>query len=310
MKLGIKVAADTESIDRLNGANPQLAEVWFNANDPKAYTGLFEALKRKGCDVGLHFWGMLDNDIGPNIAYPNDKTIAASLDLMRQTIDIASENYFQYVNIHPGSAALSQVNYKKERYDILGDPVDMDDAIGLFLKNAKELHEYAISKNVVFTVETVPARITDGWYDEQARLKPKNVYELPATAIIQAAQIGIPVANDFCHTAANVITDDPDVIWTFLLGTTKLLAPQTRLIHLGFVMPPFNGSDNHDQLDNPLLDTDQTVPNKKQMIELLKLFTNRPDVWILAEPKDDHVKNYHLVQKLVEEASQIDPSIR
>jgi hypothetical protein len=303
MKLGLKVNADQESFERLSGANPQLAEVWFNINDANKYTELFDELKRRQCDVGLHFWGMLEHNIAPNIAYPNEKTLEASLDLMRQTIDIAAANHFQYVNIHPGCAALSQVNYAQQRYDIIQHPVDVDVSIELFLKNAKILSDYATSKNVVFTVETVPVRITDGWYDADARLRPKNIFELPVRAIVQAAQAGIPVANDFCHTAANVITDDPDVVWTFLDGTTKQLAPYTRLIHLGFIMPPYNGSDNHDQLDNPIMNSADAIPNTNQMIELLKYFKNRDDVWILVEPNNDHVKNYQLAKNLIERAS-------
>ncbi len=165
--------------------------------------------------------------------------------------------------------------------------------------------DYARINNIVFTVETVPLRVTDGWYKTDTRLKPKNVYELPVSANLQAGQLGISVANDFCHTTANVISDDPNSVWTFLKNTSKVLAPQTRIIHLGFVVPPYNGTDNHDELDNPLLNTNQAVPNTRQMIELLQLFQNRDDIWVLVEPKNNHVKNYFLAQKLIDQASII-----
>jgi sugar phosphate isomerase/epimerase len=303
MKLGIKVNADTDSFDRLAGSNPTLAEVWFNANGPEKYTELFDELKRRKCDVGLHFWGMLDNNIAPNIAHPDDDAVQQTLRLMRKTIDIAAQNNFQYVNIHPGSAALLQVNYQKERYDMIREPVDMERSIELFLENAQSLNEYAKTRGIVFTVETVPPRITDGWYDEKARLTPKNVYELPPVAIVRAAELSLSIANDFCHTAANVITDDPDVVWTYLFGLTKQLAPSTRLIHIGFVMPPYNGTDNHDHLDNPMMRTHEAVPNNEQLVELLKLFKDRDDVWVLTEPKDDHVKNYFLAKNLLDQAA-------
>ncbi len=83
---------------------------------------------------------------------------------------------------------------------------------------------------------------------------------------------------------------------------TQLLAPMTRLIHIGFVMPPYNGTDNHDQLDNPILNTSAAVPNKNQLIELLKLFPNRSDIWILAEPSQHHAKNYFIVKELLKTA--------
>ena len=304
MKLGIKVNADHDSFARLRDTNPKAVEVWFNANEPDKYTDLFAEVKQRHCDVGLHFWGMLDDHIAPNLAYPDESVTKQTLDLMRKTIDIAASNKFQYVNIHPGAAAVSRVNYEKQRYDLCKDPVDTDDSIALFITNARSLHTYAASKGVVLTVETVPVRIPDGWYDPQARLTPKNIHELPARAIIQAAQAKLWVANDFCHTAANVITHDPSAVWSFLLGTTTMLATHTRLIHLGFVIPPYNGSDVHDTLENPIFDTDDAVPNKKQMLELLRLFKNRSDIWILVEPKEDHVKNYFLAQKLLQEAAQ------
>jgi len=302
MKLGLKVNVDRDSYERLRLANPSLAEVWFNASAADTYTNLFAELTRRKCDVGLHFWGLCDNNIAPNISYPDQSVIRQSMALMRQTIDTAAKYGFSYVNIHPGASALAKVDYTAERYDLISEPVDTDRSIKLFLQHAQELSEYAKSRNVIFTVETVPARITDGWYNAAARGTPKSLHELPVSAIQQAADLGLWVANDFCHTAANVITDTPDDIWTFLQTTTQSLAPQTRLIHLGFIMPPYNGTDNHDMLDNPILDTDAAVPNNSQMIELLKLFRDRDDIWILTEPKEDHVKNYFLAEKLLNQA--------
>lgn len=304
MKLGIKVNADARSYDRLSGADPALAEVWFNANDPDRYTELFAELTLRKCDVGLHFWGTVNGQTLPSLSYPDADIITESLTLMKRTIDIAEKHNFQYVNIHPGSSALLSVDFQNERYDIQKPSGDLDDAIQRFLTNAGELHSYAQKKGIVFTAETVPLRITDGWYQAAARSNPKQVHELPIAAIVQAASAGIPIANDFCHTAASIITDDESSVWRFVYGMTELLAPMTRLIHIGFIMPPFNGTDNHDQLDNPILDTSAAVPNTNQLIELLKLFPNRDDVWILAEPSQDHVKNYKIVEQLLKKASE------
>lgn len=82
------------------------------------------------------------------------------------------------------------------------------------------------------------------------------------------------------------------------------MAHATRLIHLGFLMPPYNGTDNHDTLENPALDTDQALPNKQQMLQLLKCFKNRDDVWILTEPNGRHAQNYFLAQKILAESFQ------
>lgn len=303
MKLGIKVNADARSYDRLSGANPDLAEVWFNANDPDRYTDLFAELTRRKCDIGLHFWGTVSGNILPNLSYPDATIVTETMTLMKRTIDIAETRNFQYVNIHPGSSALLSVDFDKERYDIQKPASNLEDAIQRFLTNVSELHAYAQKKGVVFTVETVPLRITDGWYTADTRANPKQVHELPIAAIVQAASAGIPIANDFCHTASSIITDDEANVWRFVHGMTTLLAPMTRLIHIGFVMPPYNGTDNHDQLDNPILETSAAVPNTNQLIELLKLFSDRPDVWILAEPSNNHVKNFIIVKRLMEIAA-------
>lgn len=305
MKLGIKVNADAESLERLSGADPALAEVWFNACDPDRYRHLFDELKRRHIDVGLHFWGIAGDSILPNLAYPDNAVRNDSAALMKKTIDIAAKNGFQYVNIHPGASALIHVDYTKERYDIISDPIDTDRSIGLFLESASELSAYANRKNVVFTVETVPPCITDGWYQADTRLTAKRSYELPARAIIAAGQAGISVANDFCHTAANCISDDNSAVWTYLLGTTEMLVPFTKLIHLGFVVPPYNGSDNHDMFTNPVFKTPAAVPDFDQTIQLLKLFRNRSDIWILAEPKEDHVTNYMFVKNMLNQAENM-----
>lgn len=304
MKLGLKISADSQALDRLNDANPPFVEVWFNICDANRYNDLFDELARRRCEVGLHFWGLLDGNIAPNIAYPKTDVIDASIALMRQTIDIASKRHFSYVNIHPGASALSKVDYEAERFDLVSSPVDSDSSTHIFLEHANELSNYADSRGIVFTVETVPARVTNGWYNVHARQTAKNIYELPDTAVVRAAFDGLWVANDFCHTAANVISDNPNSVWKHLNTVTQQLASKTRLIHLGFVMPPFNGTDNHDMLDNPILDTGLAVPNKKQMRDLLKLFQHRDDVWILAEPKEDHVKNYFLVRELLEKSEK------
>lgn len=304
MKLGLKVNADPDGFMRLQDGNPPFVEVWFNVNDEDRYTDLFAELTRRKCEVGLHFWGMCDDNTAPNLAYPDSAVISQTQALMRKTIDIAEKNEFAYVNVHPGASALSKVNYAKERYEPFGEPVDMDRAINTFLENAQELARYAAGKNVVFTVETVPPRITAGWYDAATRLVPHTIHELPDSAIIRAAKLELWVANDVVHTGANTISNDPNAVWSHLLETTKILAPQTRLIHLGFVIPPYNGTDHHGSLDDPTFETSQAIPNKFQTIELLKQFMNRDDVWVLVEPNRDHVKNYRLARKLIEIASQ------
>lgn len=307
MTLGIKVGPDKQSFLDLSQTNAPFAEVWFNIARADEYTELFAELKRRHMQVGLHFWGALADGTWTNIAYPDGTVIEASMNLIRQTIDIAATNHFQYVNVHPGCAAKISIDIEKGATHVLSKPISWDLATKTFLSCARTLDHYARRQNVVMTFETVPIRCLDEWYTGLSRndsVHVQNIYELPLESVVTASESGLWVANDFGHTAANVITENFREVWKYLKKITSQLAPKTRLIHLNFVTPPFNGTDFHDYLDNPLMETDQAVPNKKQMIELLRLFTGRDDVWILVEPNGRHAENYFLAQKIVEESLQ------
>ncbi len=304
MILGIKVGLQKQSFLDITQTNAPFAEVWFNVSQMDDYTELFDTLKARRMQVGLHYWGALEDGTWTNIAYPDTELINRSVSMMQTAIDTASRHGFQYVNIHPGCAARVGIDFDRHRMDLRSAPVPWDQSIPIFLENAKKLNDYACERNVVFTVETLPSRVVKGWYDTAARANPAmimNVYELPIEALEQAAADGLWIANDFCHTAA-IPSSDPSALWQYLKSKTIALAPQTRLIHLGFVTAPFNGTDIHNMLDPTVLNSDSAMPNKLQMIELLRLFQNRDDIWILTEPKDRHVENYFLAKKILEEA--------
>lgn len=304
MTLGIKVGLQKQSFLDLSLTQAPFAEVWFNVSQSDDYEALFDELKRRRCQVGLHYWGALEDGTWTNIAYPDAQLIKESLSMMKKTIDIAAAHAFQYVNIHPGCAARVGIDFEKTRMDLRSAPIPFDQSIPIFLEHAQMLHEYANARGIIFTVETLPSRVVKGWYDHAARGNPAmimNVYELPIEALETASKAGLWIANDFAHTAA-IVSDNQTDLWNHLKEKTIQLARQTRLIHLGFLTPPFNGSDIHNMLDDALLDTDQAVPNKQQMMELLRVFQNRDDVWILTEPKDSHTENYRFAQKILAEA--------
>lgn len=299
MKLGIKVGLKNQSLPDLLATNAQACEVWYDATRANEYENLFQEINKLNIDTGLHFWGALTDDTWTNLAYPDADLIKKTRELMQNTIDQAASHGFKYVNIHPGCRARVSIDYEREFFQLQSLPVDLEKSQNLFLENAQALNKYALNRGVIFTVETVPLRVTCGWYKAEARANPANIYELPVSVVRKAARMGLAVANDFSHTAANVITDNPDQVWDFLNETTRDLAPFTRLIHLGFLMPPYNGTDNHDSLDNPMLDTAAAVPNRQQIIALLRMFKNRDDVYIITEPKADHVRNYFLARQLL-----------
>jgi len=303
MKLGIKVAPDNNYQSDIAGTRPSIVEVWYNATKPTDYTEMFSYLKTQKLEVGLHFWGIVSGNKLANLSYPDPVISQASYELIKQTIDTAQKHGCVYVNIHPDLCILLHVDFSTMAIKPVSDPTDETQAMRVFTESVSTLHEYAIHRGVLLTIETVPMRDTPTWNPYRNRTKVVNIHQMPICLHHDLASRGMYIANDFCHTACNVISDDPNTVSDFLFATTKALAPQTKLIHLGFVIPPFNGTDFHDSLDFPLFDTD-AVPNKKQTIELLKLFVHRPDVWALVEPKEDHVKNYFLAKKLIESASE------
>jgi sugar phosphate isomerase/epimerase len=304
MKLGIKVGPQKQSIEDLKETNAPFAEVWFQIDKKDEYDGLFSYLKKNRIDTGLHFWGSTHDGFSPSISCNDQSYANESAGLVRQSIDIASENNFSYVVIHPGTRAKVIMDYTNETFTVLSKPTAIPIAQNLFLRAIQELSRYATKKHVVLIVETIDINVCNGWRQQsmESRYHPFPLHELPIETLIEAGSQGIAIANDFGHTAGTIISDAPRTVWTHLKTITKKLLPVTRLLHLGYIIPPFNGTDFHDHLDNPIFETPDAVPNKKQMTELLQLFKNRNDVWALAEPNGQHPKNYFLAQKLLRDA--------
>ena len=302
MKLGIKVGPRPDSITDLEETGAQFAEVWFRIDKKDDYNDLFSYLKRKHIDTGLHFWGLTRDGISPTFAHTDQPLLNESMDLVRQTIDIASHNNFSYVNIHPGFRTRIGVDFKTLTFFKKNDTIiPYEQATTHFLECAGKLSDYATRKNVLLTVETTPIRLAIGsLHKKDSRLTIQDFSEF-SYLNLPTHMLPFAIANDFAHTAANCISDQSESVWNLLAQKTTEYAPKTRLLHLGFIIPPFNGSDFHDHLDNPLFETD-AVPNKNHMIELLKLFINRPDVRALVEPDGRHQENYFLAQKLLVDA--------
>lgn len=302
MKLGIKAVFGKTWKQDIESTCPAMVEIWYNASRPDDYNELFTYFHDTSIGVGLHFWGALPNNLLTNISYPDSLIAKPSLELMYATIDVASAHGCVYVNVHPDLYCLLEVNFDTMDIRVASEPADANTVNGLFVKNITALNSYAKSRGVILTVETVPIRDTPTWRPDRDRSRVIDIHQMPIELHIDLARRGVHIANDFGHTACNIISDNPDAVWRYLYATTQTLSSATRLIHLGFIMPPYNGVDFHDSLDNPALETPAAIPNKKQMIDLLKLFQNRSDVWILVEPVDDHIKNYLLAKEILEKA--------
>lgn len=300
MKLGIKVGPQAQAIRNLLMARPEFVEVWYNANRPNDYADLFAAIRTTNTQAGLHFWGGIADGSMASISNPEGSVIDESMTIMRQTIDTAAANGYAYVNIHPGPRARVVMDFDTQTFRTLTAPADADLCTPVFVRNALELTAYAKARGVVLTVETVPLRSMDNWMGTAGRdTAVVDIHEMPITAVIAAADAGVAIANDFGHTAAAILSDDRDAIAEFVFRMTDRLFAATRLLHIGFIEPPYNGTDFHDSLDNPVFDTKRSIPDKSEMLALIKTFKPRDDVWALVEPRDDHVGNYKLAADLI-----------
>lgn len=303
MKQGIKVGLkfEKQAYEDLNATNPDCVEVWYGAtpigND---YSNLFKELRRRKIDVGLHFWGARDDGVSANISYPDHDLIDFSMKAIEETVDEACRNSFKYVNIHPGSRAKVKVDFVKAEFTLASDPVDFQTSQNIFLENSLILNDYAKKRGIVLTIETIPPRVPANWLKRETG-EAIDIHELTVEVIVEAARRGLTVANDLEHTAANKIVDNPNEIYEFLREITVQIAPSTKLIHLGFLKPPYNGTDTHDSMEDAVFLTERAVPNREQMKELLKLFKNRDDIWLIPEPHNHHVENYAILKKMLEE---------
>jgi hypothetical protein len=302
MKLGIKIAPGNDWKSNIESTRPQMVEIWYNANRPDDYDGIFAYLRNIPIDVGLHFWGALPDHILATIAYPDPDINNASLALIRATIDVAANNHINYVNMHNDMRVLLTIDPDFVNVSIASKPADSEVCTQLFLSHMTALKKYADDSGVILTTETVPLRETTNWLSARSTAQVINTHQLPMDIPIELSRRGFAIANDFCHTACNFISDDRDAVRNYLFSTTKTLAPATRLIHMGFVIPPYNGTDFHDSLDNAIFDTTDAIPNSTEMVELLKNFIHRDDIWILVEPRGDHIKNYFLARGILKKA--------
>lgn len=254
---------------------------------------MFSALVSRKIETGLHFWGTLDQHILPNIAYPDRHIWEPSLELMKQNILTAQKHGFSYVNIHIGNAALETFNLDTQELLLVdGSQVDPKDAKRTFFKNVEGLHAFALDHGTRLIVESVPP-CDAPHHTPDSRLHPHPSYALSNKVLEEAAtELGIFVNNDLCHTASEFITDDRNALWEYLLERTQALAPYVKLMHANTMVEPFNGTDSHDGITDADF-SHNVFPSKSQVEILFALFKNRDDVWIVNEPKDQHVENYN-----------------
>ncbi|HZZ98707.1 MAG TPA: hypothetical protein VFG51_02120, partial [Candidatus Saccharimonadia bacterium] len=71
LKPGIKVGPNPEAISTLEQSGAKYTELWYRVDWESRYSELFEYISAHDIAAGLHFWGLLDGGLQPNIAYPD-----------------------------------------------------------------------------------------------------------------------------------------------------------------------------------------------------------------------------------------------
>lgn len=297
MQAGIKIGLK-EYQQRISQTQASVCEVYFRIDQKDRYHKLFDLLKTKGIKAGIHFWGHLKGNLLYNLASPVNYVREQTLSLIKETIDIAAQNQCYYVNVHPGNYCLVEMDLDRGCYGKISQFIPKEQGLQTLLENVDILHKYALNRKVLFLVETVSCLDNPFWYDEKTRLKPIDVGYVRVETLIVLASHGYFITNDLGHTLSDEISENREFLYQKLLEKTKQLAKQTKLIHPNTTKPPFNGTDTH----NGLLDEDfkqNVLPTKKQLLEILKIFKKRNDVWLIPEPIKDHEKNYLELEKMV-----------
>lgn len=299
MKVGVKIGP-IKWQEVLEQTQARYCEVWFRLDWREQFSEIFSYLKAQQINFGLHFWAILPGGLEPNLAYEKNGIANETQKLIRQCIDVASTVGASYVNTHPGSLLLKKLDLtRKELIFLTGQEVDASAAQQSLLVRAQELDAYAKKKNVLFLIETVPKNEAWHWRDFSGHLRARRGQNVPPEFLYPLTKAGISLTNDFGHSAASWEESKREVIFAKLKKLTERLASQTKLIHLTTNAPPFNGTDSH----NGILPKDfasGVLPDENQLRQLLSLFQDRDDVWIIPEPEiADMVDNYFALVSMV-----------
>jgi hypothetical protein len=276
-----------------------MCEVWFNVNKHEEYKEMISWLQKNNVAIGLHYWGVVDGKIKPNLATQDEHVRNETLQQIRQTIDIGADIGCVYVNIHPGAQAIETIDFTNWEQTMTSDPITTKElATELLLLACNELHEYALTKNVLLTIESIPAREARRDTDREHIYDPGNASLVTMERI---AQEGMWVANDITHGGSHafITESSTDAAWEKFMEFSTRTQNQTRLLHINTVTPPYNGTDSHDGITAEDFQK-ETFPTKEGMIEFLTLFKNRNDVYTVPEPKENPAENYQALQALAE----------
>lgn len=301
MKLGIKIGLRNNWQHDVIQTRPDFVEVWFHAGQIEKYKQLLNFLQQQHTPIGLHFWGCLPDQTLANLAHPDKQILQYSRNLVKKTIDLASNYQVIYVNLHPGATKLAKIDFDQEKTEPLTKPADINICMATLTESLVDLAGYAKKRQTRLLVESVPKLcLGTPWHGRIGRLQPIDIGELQIKNLVKLLNIdNLYFTNDFGHTAGNIISSHRTTIKQFLFNTTEQLADKTKLLHVSYIIPPYNGTDYHGSLTYDEFETTSSLPNYQETQRLLKLFVDRDDVYALVEPETDHVGNFLALKQLV-----------
>lgn len=278
----------------------KMCEVWFRVDKHQEYEKYLKWLIKNNITTGLHHWAACKNGIKNNLSTHHSAVRDESIAQMKKSIDIGSEYGCVYVNIHPGARNLEKVILTPWKSELLpgAEPTDKEEADRLMIDAAIELDAYAKKRGITFLIETLSGAECIVGGDRSNVYRPGNS-SLDLMRNLVANDISI--TNDLVHTvAAHEYQGPPSKkdMWQVLIDFTKETALATKLLHINTLLPPYNGTDSHDGIT--VDDFKEGVfPNEDQIMEILSLFKERDDVYLVPEPKQDMKLNHLALKKMV-----------
>lgn len=268
-----------------------MCELWFDVTKSDTYNEMINWLAQHDVAIGLHHWGIVDGKIKTNLATSDTHIRNATITQIKKTIDIGAAIDCAYVNAHPGASEIETIDFTDWQQSVIsGKGTSSEEAKKYFLESALSLAEYAKQKDVLFTIESIPAREK---FSHESRTSIYDPGNMPLAALEEFAQNGGWFANDISHTSSRFLLseENSEKAWAATLDFSRRMAPRTRLLHTNTITPPYNGTDSHDGI----MDSDfakETFPDKQGFTDFLSLFANRDDVYAVNEPKEDLVGNF------------------
>ncbi len=300
IKTGIKIKPDNW-VECLLDSQATCCEVWFLINKANNYADMFQFLKRKQIRTGLHFRGVIEDNMLANPADPDKAIRSNSILLMEKCIEIASRNGFSYVNIHPGYAQLWKFDAEKQIFMIADNSKHRyQDSKYAFRESAVLLHEYGQKNNVNVLWESpsfrAPADLNKETMDHSCLRSTDALNSFILERI--AKKDGILVTNNITNIMSELQSASKSEIVNYLFDRTEKLAPYTKLLHINTLLRPYNDIHNHYGITDAGFNNEE-MPTKDQLRQLLELFNGRNDIWAINESRHKHVQNYKALRELL-----------